>query len=161
MGTGTPGNPATFTGFTGSALANVALNQGSADLDVELTAKDRIPTAITWYKRTFARNPRREERWPRTFPGLAIRASGFRQLMTVSEDHTFGPTLTNTVRLGFNRIHLILYAERIAGPFGSFGITEPAGGFLPWAPGCRSSTFPATQRLAGRPPSRKGGVTLP
>ena len=33
---------ADFTGFTGGAVANVALNQGSADLDFELTQKDRI-----------------------------------------------------------------------------------------------------------------------
>src|SRR5438132_3247179 len=35
-GTGNPADPATFNKFTGGALANVALNQGSADLDVEL-----------------------------------------------------------------------------------------------------------------------------
>src|SRR6266851_321926 len=33
---------ADFTGFTGGALANVALNQGSADVDVELNQKDRL-----------------------------------------------------------------------------------------------------------------------
>ena len=26
--------------------------------------------------------------------------------MTISEDHIFSPALTNTVRLGYNRIHL-------------------------------------------------------
>src|SRR5437764_7957848 len=42
VGSGTPGDPATFNAFTGGALANVSLNQGSADIDVELSSKDRI-----------------------------------------------------------------------------------------------------------------------
>jgi len=42
VGSGTPTDPATFNAFTGGALANVSLNQGSADLDVELSSKDRI-----------------------------------------------------------------------------------------------------------------------
>ena len=35
-------NPANYNGFTGAALANVSLNQGSGDLDVELTQNDRL-----------------------------------------------------------------------------------------------------------------------
>src|ERR1700732_181151 len=42
VGTGNPGDPGSFTGFTGAALANVGLNQGAADVDVALTTKDRI-----------------------------------------------------------------------------------------------------------------------
>src|SRR5882762_11221947 len=37
-----PGQPNTFTGFTGGTLANVSINQGSADIDVELHQKDRL-----------------------------------------------------------------------------------------------------------------------
>src|SRR2546430_4251132 len=36
------GQPNTFTGFTGGSLVHVALNQGSADIDFELTQKDRL-----------------------------------------------------------------------------------------------------------------------
>src|SRR5437879_5943148 len=64
VGSGTPGNPATFNAFTGGALANVALNQGSADLDVELSSKDRIH-AITWCRRICDKNRRQGERSPR------------------------------------------------------------------------------------------------
>src|SRR5712664_1391121 len=37
-----PGQPNTFTGFTGGTLANVSINQGSADIDVELNQKNRL-----------------------------------------------------------------------------------------------------------------------
>src|SRR5713226_6005283 len=35
-------NAADFTGFTGGTLANVSINQGSADIDVELRQSDRL-----------------------------------------------------------------------------------------------------------------------
>jgi hypothetical protein len=53
--TDNPADPATFTGFTGGTLANVSLNQGSADVDVEVTAKD-VFTAITSFRKTFGKN---------------------------------------------------------------------------------------------------------
>src|SRR5438046_2373307 len=42
VGNGTATDPNTFTGFTGGALANVSLNQGSADFDLDLRQQDRI-----------------------------------------------------------------------------------------------------------------------
>jgi hypothetical protein len=59
-------------------------------------------------------------------PGFGDTRDGFRHLMTVSEDHTFSPTLTNTVRLGFNRIHLIFTPNTLSDP-SDFGITQPTG----------------------------------
>ena len=41
-GTDTTGIPANYNGFTGAALANVSLNQGSGDVDVELRQVDRL-----------------------------------------------------------------------------------------------------------------------
>src|SRR5580704_10874435 len=125
VGTGTTGDPATFTGFTGSALANVALNQGSADLDVEITAKDRIHGYYVVQK-DLRQEPTAGGAVAANLPGFGDTRDGFRQLMTISEDHTFGPTLTNTVRLGFNRIHLIFTPNASLDP-AAFGITEPAG----------------------------------
>jgi hypothetical protein len=37
VGTGNPGDPNTFNLFSGGVLANVSLNQGSADIDFELS----------------------------------------------------------------------------------------------------------------------------
>src|SRR5712664_1681884 len=46
--------------------------------------------------------------------------------MTFSEDHVFGPSLTNTVRLGFNRIHLTFAPNALEDP-AAFNINMPAG----------------------------------
>ena len=45
--------------------------------------------------------------------------------MTISEDHTFSPELTNTVRLGFNRIHLF-FSPTALNP-ADFNIGLPSG----------------------------------
>ncbi len=114
-------DPTTFTGFTGGVVANVNLNQGSADLDLELTGKDRIHGYYVVQK-----DLRQEPTSGTNIPGFGDTRDGFRQLMTVSEDHIFGPALTNTVRLGFNRIHLF-FTPTALDP-AAFNIKLPAGG---------------------------------
>jgi hypothetical protein len=125
VGTGNGGNPATFNGFTGAALANVAINQGSADIDVELTSKDKIHGYYVVQK-DLRQEPTAGGAVAANLPGFGDTRDGFRQLMTVSEDHTFGATLTNTVRLGYNRIHLFFTPNALLSP-GNFNITEPSG----------------------------------
>jgi len=113
-----------WTGFNGGAAASVALNQGSADIDVELRQQDRIHGYYVVQK-----DLRQEPLFPvvlDTIPGFGDTRSGFRQLATVSEDHTFSPTLANTVRLGFNRIHLTFLPNALLDPT-KFNITLPAG----------------------------------
>jgi hypothetical protein len=124
VGTGTAGNPATFNLFSGGALANVSLNQGSADLDYELTEKDRIHGYYVVQK-----DRRQEPLLPTvgdSIPGFGDTRDGFRQLMTVSEDHTFSASLANTVRIGFNRIHLTFLPNALLDPT-KFDITMPPG----------------------------------
>lgn len=115
---------ADWTGFNGGALANVSLNQGSGDIDVELRQQDRIHLYYVVQK------DRRQEPLlpvvPASIPGFGDTRSGFRQLMTVSEDHTFSASLANTVRLGFNRIHLTFLPNALLDP-AKFDITMPAG----------------------------------
>ncbi len=118
--TDNPANPATWTGFTGAALANVNLNQGSADIDVELTSKDRIHGYYVVQK-----DLRQEPTANTNVPGFGDTRDGFRHLMTISEDHTFGPALANTVRLGFNRIHLTFTPTALDPK--AFNINLPAG----------------------------------
>jgi hypothetical protein len=116
--------PADWTGFNGGALANVALNQGSADIDVELRQQDRIHGYYVVQK-----DLRQEPLLPvvlASIPGFGDTRSGFRQLMTVSEDHTFNAALANTVRLGFNRIHLTFTPNALLDPT-NFNINMPAG----------------------------------
>jgi hypothetical protein len=116
---------ADFTGFTGGALANVALNQGSADVDVELTQKDRLHGYYVVQK-DLRQEPTAGGAIGANIPGFGDTRSGFRQLMTASEDHTFGSSLANTVRLGFNRIHLTFTPNALLDP-AKFNITLPAG----------------------------------
>src|SRR5262249_36664988 len=100
-----PGQPNTFTGFTGGALADVSLHQASADIDVELSQRDRIHGYYVVQK-DLRQEPTAGGAIAANIPGFGDTRDGFRQLMTFSEDHTFGPALANTVRFGFNRIHL-------------------------------------------------------
>jgi hypothetical protein len=120
VGTGTPGVPSTFNLFTGSTAANVSLNQGSADLDYDLSDKDRIHGYFVIQK-----DHRQEPTQGANLPGFGDTRSGLRDLVTVSEDHVFGPSLTNTVRLGYNRIHLT-FTPTALDPT-NFDITLPDG----------------------------------
>jgi outer membrane receptor protein involved in Fe transport len=125
VGTGVATNPATFNGFTGGALANVALNQGSADIDVELTQKDRLHGYYVVQK-DLRQEPTAGGAIATNLPGYGDTRDGFRHLMTIGEDHTFGPALANTVRLGFNRIHLTFSPNALLDP-AKFNINLPAG----------------------------------
>jgi hypothetical protein len=116
---------ADFTGFTGGTLANVSLNQGSADIDVELTQNDRLHGYYVVQK-DLRQEPTAGGAINTNIPAFGDTRSGFRQLMTVSEDHTFGPSLANTVRLGFNRIHLTFTPNGLLDP-AKFNINLPAG----------------------------------
>ena len=116
--------PADFTGFTGGALANVSLNQGSGDVDIELRQKDRVHVYYVVQK-----DLRQEPLFPvvlDTIPGFGDTRDGFRQLLTVSEDHTFNASIANTVRIGFNRIHLTFLPNALLDP-AKFNMILPAG----------------------------------
>jgi carboxypeptidase family protein len=125
VGTGNPADPATFNAFTGGALANVSLNQGSADLDVQLSDKDRVHGYYVVQK-DLRQEPTAGGAINANLPGYGDTRDGLRHLMTLSEDHVFGPSLTNTVRLGFNRIHLTFTPNSLLDP-AAFNIIMPAG----------------------------------
>src|SRR5438876_392670 len=90
VGSGTPTDPATFNAFTGGALANVSLNQGSADLDVELSSKDRIHGYYVVQK-DLRQEPTAGGAINTNLPGFGDTRDGFRHLATLSErseEHT-------------------------------------------------------------------------
>ena len=125
VGTGTAGNPGTYNGFTGGVLANVSLNLGSVDIDYEMSAKDRFHGYYVLQK-DLRQEPTAGGAISANIPNFGDTRDGFRQLFTFGEDHVFGPTLTNTVRLGFNRLHLTFTPNALLNP-ASFGINLPAG----------------------------------
>lgn len=115
---------ADWTGFAGGAVANVTLNQGSGDLEFEFSQKDRLHGYYVVQK------DHRQEPLapvsPATIPGFGDTRDGLRQLATVTEDHTFGASLANTVRVGFNRIHLTFLPNALLDPT-KFNINMPPG----------------------------------
>lgn len=113
-------DPADFIGFSGAATANVSLNQGSGDLSVELSQNDRLHFYYVLQK-----DLREEPTANANIPGFGDTRDGFRQLMTISEDHVFSPTLANTVRLGYNRLHLTFTPTALTAA--DFNIGLPAG----------------------------------
>jgi hypothetical protein len=125
VGTGTPGVASTFNLFSGAALANVALNQGSADLDYIMSDTDQFHFYYVVQKDHRQEPTQGSSTAAANLPGFGDTRDGFRQLMTISEDHTFNSHLTNTVRIGFNRIHL-LFSPTVLNP-ADFAIGLPAG----------------------------------
>ena len=116
---------ADWTGFTGGTVANVNLNQGSADFDFDLRTQDRIHGYYVVQK-DLREEPTAGGAIGANVPGFGDTREGFRHLGTLSEDHTFGPALANTVRLGFNRIHLTFIPNGFLDPR-KFNIGMPAG----------------------------------
>jgi hypothetical protein len=125
VGTGTPSDPNSFNLFSGGVLANVSLNQGSADIDYEISQKDSIHGYYVVQK-DLREEPTAGGAIAANIPGFGDTRDGFRQLLTFSEDHTFSPTLNNTVRVGFNRIHLIFTPNGLLDP-ASFNMVMPTG----------------------------------
>lgn len=123
--TDNPADSTTWTGFTGGTLANVDLNQGSADIDYEISSSDRLHGYYVIQK-DLRQEPTAGGAINANIPTFGDTRSGLRDLMTVSEDHTFSPTVTNTIRLGFNRIHLTFEPNELLNP-AAFNITLPSG----------------------------------
>lgn len=123
--TDNPADPTTWTGFTGGTLANVTINQGSADVDYELSETDRFHGYYVVQK-DLRQEPTAGGAIGANVPKFGDTRNGLRDLMTFSEDHTFGPTLTNTIRLGFNRIHLTFTPNQLLDP-AAFDVSLPAG----------------------------------
>ena len=88
--------------FVGSASAPVNIDQGTADVDVQITSNDRLHGYIA-IQQDLRGEPTLQGN---TLPGWGDTRSSRRQIGTFSYDHIFGPSLTNTARLGYNRIHI-------------------------------------------------------
>lgn len=88
--------------FVGSSTAPVNIDQGTGDVDVELTGKDRLHGYVA-----IQQDQRQEPTLQgNTLSGWGDTRASRRQIGTFSEDHIFGPSLTNTARIGYNRIHI-------------------------------------------------------
>jgi hypothetical protein len=122
----TASNGAVF--FRGSSVAPVNIDQGTADVDVELTNKDRLHGYFA-----LQQDLRQEPLFPTvgdTLPGWGDIRQSRRQIVTLSEDHIFGPSLTNTFRIGYSRIHITFTPAQLlnSSDFNiDSGVTTPIG----------------------------------
>src|SRR5438034_4590982 len=101
-----PASNATENGLpflVGSALAPVNIDQGTGDIDVELTGKDRLHGYVA-IQQDLRQEPTLQGN---TLPGWGDTRSSRRQIGTRSEERRVGPSVTNSLRVGYNRIHIV------------------------------------------------------
>lgn len=107
-----PGSNATENGLpflVGSGNAPVNIDQGTGDLDLELGHQDRLHGYVA-IQQDLRQEPTLQGN---TLPGWGDTRTSRRQIGTVGEDHVFGPSLTNSVRLGYNRIHIVFAPNQL------------------------------------------------
>jgi len=104
-GTDAKGNPV----FLGAASAPVNIDQGTADIDVDVTKNDRLHGYYA-LQQDLRQEPTLQGN---TLPGWGDTRQSRRQIMTINEDHIFSNTLTNTIRLGYNRIHITFQPNQL------------------------------------------------
>jgi hypothetical protein len=107
--------------FVGSLPLPVNLDIGTADLSVNLSPKDNLHGYYA-----IEMDHRFEPQAGANLPGWGDTRDARRQLFTLEESHNFGPSLTNDVRLGFNRIHITFSPNGHFNP-GPVGVDLPAG----------------------------------
>ena len=112
--------------FRGSATAPVNIDQWTGDVSYNIGNNDRIHGYYA------GQRDRRGEPilQGNTLPSFGDTRQSRRQIFTLNESHTFGPSLVNEARFGFNRIHITFSPNADLNPadFGiNNGINEPLG----------------------------------
>jgi outer membrane receptor protein involved in Fe transport len=112
--------------FAGSGTAPVNIDQGTIDISHQIGENDRIHGYYA-----LQRDRRGEPNLQgNTMPGFGDTRQSRRQIFTLNETHTFGPTLVNEARLGFNRIHITFTPNLQVNPQDfniNNGVTAPIG----------------------------------
>jgi hypothetical protein len=112
--------------FVGSAVAPVNIDQGTADIDVDLAPRDRLHGYVA-IQQDLRQEPTLQGN---TLPGWGDTRASRRQIGTISEDHIFGPAVTNSLRVGYNRIHIVFTPNQMlnSANFGiNNGVNAPIG----------------------------------
>ncbi len=112
QGTGKAGVPSSFNGLLGSSVAPVNIDQGTGDLDFNLTSSDSLHGYYA-LQQDLRQEPTLQGN---NLPGWGDTRASRRQVMTLEEEHTFGPSLTNEARLGYNRIHITFTPNQLLNP---------------------------------------------
>jgi outer membrane receptor protein involved in Fe transport len=112
--------------FAGSGTAPVNIDQYTVDVSHSLGDNDRLHGYYA-HQKDFRGEPNLQLN---TMPGFGDTRQSRRQIFTLNETHIFGPTLTNEVRFGFNRINITFTPNLQVNPVDFFinnGINQPIG----------------------------------
>jgi hypothetical protein len=112
--------------FIGSATAPVNVEQWTIDISHKLSERDELHGYYA-IQHVELSEPNRAGN---TIPGFGHDSHTLRQIFTLNETHTFGPSLVNEVRFGFSRLYGVLTAtaQLNAADFGiRNGKDEPIG----------------------------------
>src|SRR5437868_3065960 len=105
--------------FIGSATAPVNIDQWTIDIN-HTFSKDDILHGYYAFQRDFRGEPNLQGN---TIPGFGDTRQSHRQIFTLNETHTFGSSLVNEARFGFNRIFITFTPNQLLNP-ADFGINN-------------------------------------
>lgn len=108
--------------FSGNTNAPVNVDQGTADITYVLNQSDQISGYYA-----IEMDHRFEPLAGATVPNFGDTRDARRQLLTLNEDHVFGPNMTNEIRLGFNRLHITFLPNDSSLNSATLGINLPPG----------------------------------
>jgi hypothetical protein len=112
--------------FIGSGTAPVNIDQWTGDVSYNLSNDDRVHGYYA-FQRDLRGEPNLQGN---SVPGFGDTRQSHRQIFTLNETHTFGPTVVNEARFGFNRIHITFTPNALLDPteFGiGVGVSQPIG----------------------------------
>lgn len=115
--------------FLGASVANVQIDQGAGDLEFVVGPNDRVHGYYA-LQEDVRQEPTLQYAQNNALPGWGDTRSARRQIMTLEEDHVFGPTLSNEARLGYNRVSIHFTPNQLLNPTDfsiNDGITNPIG----------------------------------
>ncbi|MDT7807696.1 MAG: hypothetical protein QOJ70_1509 [Acidobacteriota bacterium] len=105
--------------FIGSGTAPVNIDQWTGDISYNPNTNDRLH-AYYAFQRDLRGEPNLQSN---SVPGFGDTRQSHRQIFTLNETHTFGPTVVNEARFGFNRIHITFTPNALLNPT-DFGIND-------------------------------------
>lgn len=117
----TLGSSAVPNGFIGSATAPVNIDQGTIDINHNISDKDTLHGYYV-YQSDFRGEPTQGS----NIPGFGDTREGHRQVFTLGETHVFGPNTVNEARIGANRIHILFTPQNTTDP-GTLGLAAVLG----------------------------------
>ncbi len=112
--------------FQGSGVAPVNIDQWTGDVSHEFSANDHLHGYYAFQK-DLRKEPILQGG---NVPGAGDTRQSHRQIFTLSETHSFSPTLVNDFRFGFNRIHITFIPDNNLDPSTigmADGLTGPIG----------------------------------